>query len=110
MYHGLLAGSIVFSHQFHRNKIHSHLLTNPSAFAMINVDKGEEEEEYIHSSFREGFSQAGRKPKDAWMEGSFGAGGQNEFCNRRYEISIRGQDSKLSRDPTLKGNEVCIRL
>ena len=77
---------------------------------MINVDKGEEEEEYIHSSFREGFSQAGRKPKDAWMEGSFGAGGQNEFCDRRYEISIRGQDSKLSRDQTLKGNEVCIRL
>ena len=74
VYHGLLTGSIVFSHQFHRNKIHSHLLTNPSAFAMINVDKGEEEEEYIHSSFREGFSQAGRKPKDAWMEGSFGAG------------------------------------
>ena len=59
-------------------------MTNPSAFAMINVDKGEEEEEYIHSSFREGFSQAGRKPKDAWMEGSFGAGGQNEFCDKRY--------------------------
>lgn len=60
---------------------------------MINVDKGEEEEEYMHSSFREGFSQAERKPKDAWMEGSFGAGGLN---------------SKLSRNPTLQGNEACI--
>ena len=85
-------------------------MTNPSAFAMINMDKGEEEEEYIHSSFREGFSQAGRKPKDAWMEGSFGAGGQTSSVTGGMQISIRGQDSKLSRDPTLKGNEVCIRL
>lgn len=59
-------------------------MTNLSASAMINEYKGEEEEEYMHSSFREGFSQAGRKPKDAWMEGSFGAGGQNEFCDRQY--------------------------
>lgn len=77
---------------------------------MINEYKGEEEEEYMHSSFREGFSQAGRKPKNAWMEGSFGAGGQNEFCDRRYADKYTRQDSKLSRDPTLKGNEVCIRL
>lgn len=68
-------------------------MTNLPASAMINENKGEEEEEYMHSSFREGFSQAERKPKDAWMEGSFGAGGLN---------------SRLSRNPTLQGNEACI--
>ena len=46
----------------------------------------------MHSSFREGFSQAERKPKDAWMEGSFGVGGLNVFCDRsmRMEIHPKG--------------------
>jgi len=59
---------------------------------MINEYKDEEEEEYMHSSFREGFSQAERKPKDAWMEGSFGVGGLNVFCDRsmRMEIHPKG--------------------
>lgn len=80
--------SIAFSHQFCREKIRPYLLTNVSASAMINVDKGEEEEEYMHSSFREGFSQAERKPKDAWMEGSFGVGRLNVFCDRSMRMEI----------------------
>ena len=36
--------------------------------------------------------------------------GRTSSVTSGMQISIRGQDSKLSRDPTLKGNEVCIRL
>ena len=36
--------------------------------------------------------------------------GRTSSVTGGMQISIRGQDSKLSRDPTLKGNEVCIRL
>ena len=44
------------------------------------------------------------------MEGSFEPEGRTSSVTSGMQISIRGQDSKLSRDPTLKGNEVCIRL
>lgn len=33
--------------------------------------------------------------------------GRTSSVTGGMQISIRGQDSKLSRDPTLKGNEVC---
>ena len=36
--------------------------------------------------------------------------GRTSSVTGGMQISVRGQDSKLSRDPTLKGNEVCIRL
>lgn len=31
----------------------------------------------MHDAFRESFSQAERKLRDVWMEGSFGTGGLN---------------------------------
>ncbi|MEI3170343.1 MAG: hypothetical protein V8S53_02290 [Lachnospiraceae bacterium] len=45
------------------------------------------------------------------MEGSFGAGGLNVFCDRSSGMEIHPkaeQDSKLSRNPTLQGNEAYI--